>query len=183
MTPMRSFLTLFGVIDLLLIVSISLTLGWNALLNTQVGAFSALLIAIGSYWGYRNMIDRKAKQLEEAIIHDPDELDKIDDPYELFEEEHEEVASSGEEKNHEKSAKELYSDEKARLKQTSSVKALSKSFGAVIAPFRLISYLLLILGFVGLNETGRLELLPYLLGISVMPLSVTIAAFKARKVD
>lgn len=149
----------------------------TALLNSQVAALSAALVAAGSFMGYRHAVKEQVENLEGGVADEQDLLDKIDDTYELFEEEEEinEAELSSEE------IKTIFNDEKAKVKQKSSVKNVVRSYKGIFSPFRLFAYGFLVFGFFWLEGNANLLIFPYLLGLSLLPATAVVSALTERR--
>lgn len=174
---MTSFFKRFLLLDLLLGVYFLIQGDTTALLNTQVAALSAALVAAGSFMGYRHAIKEQVENLEGGVADEQDLLDKIDDTYELFEEEEEinEAELSSEE------IKTIFNEEKAKVKQKSSVKNVVRSYKGIFSPFRLFAYGFLVFGFFWLEGNANLLILPYLLGLSLLPATAVLSALTERR--
>ena len=124
------------------------------LISSQVGFISSLLVTLSSYYGYKKMVEKKI-EIGDIPEEEEDELDKIDDKYELYQKE-----------QNIKKIIEIEKQNNSGLKK--SAKNLSKSFFASISPFRLGAYLFLIFAFLYLNAHGLLNIFGYLVGISIV---------------
>ncbi len=161
----RKYLFLFLGADTLLLVG-GLFKGSSFLISSQVGFISSLLVTLSSYRSYKNMIKQKLK-VGDIPKEDRDELDKIDDRFELYDENEEQ-----------KDFKEVLNEEKKKLKGVkSSVKNLKRSFFAFISPLRLFSYIFLILSFLYLNKHQLLDIFGFVLGVSVISFVLVVAGF------
>jgi hypothetical protein len=85
-----------------------------------------------------------------------DSIDMMDDPYDLYEEERESEITD---------IKEMIKEEKARQK-SNVIENTTKNASAMVSIYRLIPYAFLILGFVGLENSHALKIIPYLLGLA-----------------
>ncbi len=159
MTKIRRELFVYIGLDILLIV-FSLYKGINFLLNSQVAFLSALFVILMSFLSYMKNINKQIKFLGD-LVDNRDFIDELDDPYELYEEEEGEKKKSS----------------KAKI----SMKNLSKSKGAVFSVFRIIGYMALITGFMILVKLHIFLILPYILGISVIPIGTIIAGLNYKK--
>ncbi len=130
----------------------------NFLISSQVGFISSVLVIISSFYGYKKMIEQKIEQ-GDIPVEIEDELDKIDDKYELYQKE----------ENIQKII-ELERQNNKGLKK--SLQNLQKNFFGAISPFRLLSYLFLILSFLYLNAHHLLNIFGYILGISIVSIVV-----------
>lgn len=117
-----------------------------------------MFILQGSMYSYSKLVK---KRVESKAYEDVDALNKIDDPYDLYDDEEEIV----EDENFD--LKEYIKEEKKRLKNRSAIKSTLSTSPALVSIFRIVPYLVLILGFIGLKNNQLLELVPYLSGLGV----------------
>jgi len=153
MTKIRRELFVYIGLDILLI-AFSLYKGMNFLLNSQVAFLSALFVILMSFLSYIKNINKQIELLGD-LVDNRDFIDELDDPYELYEEEEGRAKKSS----------------KAKI----SMKNLSKSKGAAFSIFRIIGYIVLIAGFMMLVKLHMFLILPYILGISIIPAGTIIA--------
>lgn len=129
-----------------------------------VAMLSSMLIVTGSLYSYRNMIQSRVENSE--IDDFKDVIDEMDDPYDLYEEERESEITD---------IKQVIKEEKARQK-SNIIENTTKNASAMVSLYRLLPYAFLILGFIGLENSRSLEILPYLVGLAVgMPMGYLIA--------
>lgn len=133
------------------------------MISFLVAMISSMLIITGSLYSYRNMIQSRIGDVDFEDIKDS--IDMLDDPYDLYEEEREnEVAD----------IKQMIKEEKARQK-SNIIQNTTKNASAMVSVYRLIPYAFLILGFIALNNSHELSILPYLVGLAVgIPLGYLI---------
>ena len=133
------------------------------MISFLVAMISSMLIITGSLYSYRNMIQSRVGDVDFEDIKDS--IDMLDDPYDLYEEEREnEVAD----------IKQMIKEEKARQK-SNIIQNTTKNASAMVSVYRLIPYAFLILGFIALNNSHELSILPYLVGLAVgIPLGYLI---------
>jgi len=164
----RKYLLYFASADSFLIAG-GVLKGSNFLISSQLGFISSLLVTLSSYYGYKKMVEQKIA-IGDIPKEERDELDKIDDRFELYDDSEEE----------QKDFKEVIKEEKKKLKGfKSSALNLKKSFFAVISPYRLFSYLFLILSFLYLNKHHMLDIFGFVLGISVVSfVALLVGLFK-----
>lgn len=170
---MSSFFRIFLAIDSLFVVYFIFMDDYLSLLNSQIGALSAMAVAMGSYVGYRSSVKKQVHKFEGMIADERDMLDKIDDTYDLFDEEeinYEEISSE--------EAKNIFKEEKEKLKKKSTIKNLALSFKSIFSPLRVAGYILLVIGFFWLEGNSNLKIVPYFLGLSILPISSIVTAFK-----
>lgn len=120
----------------------------------MVAMLSSLLIVTGSLYSYRNMIQSRIGDV--ALDDSKDAIDMMDDPYDLYEEEREEEISD---------IKQMIKEEKARQK-SNVIQNTTKNVSAMVSLYRLVPYAFLILGFIALENTHSLTILPYLAGLA-----------------
>jgi hypothetical protein len=149
----------------------SLSVGSNWLINSQIAFISSFIVTIASFFSYRALIKRRLEQ-GDIGIDDKDIISEIEDPYDLYDE--------GETKS-DKDLKEIIKEERDRLKGVKSgAKNVAKSISGIFSPYRLLSYLILVVGFLYLVNSKSFLLLPYLLGLSVVPIGSLISIFFKR---
>ena len=139
------------------------------LLNAQIGAISALIVLTASFMGYKKMILKKAELFEDEAFEIIEE--ELDDPHGLWEEDDKTVDN----------AAQLYKEEKQRAKKAPILKNTISGFAALLAPFRIMGYIVLVYGFFWLTDNHYFDAISYLLGLVVMPLSVTIFMFLQKR--
>jgi hypothetical protein len=144
-----ALLALQGITFLLLLLSKSIFASFETAL------ISGALITSGSLYAYRNMIRTRASVAD--IEDNKDIIDTMDDPYDLYDEERENEVTN---------IKAMIKEEKARQKQH-IVENTLKNSSALVSVYRLIPYIFLILGFIGLNNNHAMQLLPYLVGLGI----------------
>jgi len=119
-----------------------------------IAMISSMLIVTGSLYSYRNMIQSRVGDVNVDDVKDS--IDMMDDPYDLYEEERESEITD---------IKEMIKEEKARQK-SNVIENTTKNASAMVSIYRLIPYAFLILGFVGLENSHALKIIPYLLGLA-----------------
>jgi hypothetical protein len=135
------------------------------LYTSQIGFFSSALIIGASMVSYRRMVERGVNLNDGIALDDNrDELDKLDDPHDLY---------SKEEDNTEKDLVEVVKEERENLKSKKrSFKEVLKDSRASFSWFRLVAYGVLVLGFFYLNRHSYLHIPSYLISLSLPPLVV-----------
>jgi hypothetical protein len=141
-----------------LLVIISSSISYSFFLNAQVAFLSSFIILLGSMYSYKKLVMHRIEN-EMFVDDERDELDKIDDKHELFDELVVEEHSVLEIKN-------ALNEEKKQLK-SNNFKNVKASSGATVSLFRIVPYLFLVVGFIGLQNNHLLQLLPYLLFLSL----------------
>ncbi len=153
------------------LIMIALWQGGHWLINSQLSFASSLLVTLASYYAYKKVIEKRLA-LDSERYDDRDEVDKLDDPFDLY---REEIADE------EKDLAEVVKEERAKvtsLKQTAN--NLSKSVAGAFSPFRLASYLFLFLAFLYLVNNHLFDIWAYVSGLFVVPLSALLFAIMIR---
>jgi len=169
---MKSAIIALVVVDLF-IISLTFLFGeeyW--LVNTQMGFIPSALVMLGSMLSYQSMVQGR---LNVGAIPDDerDTLDKLEDPYELYDEELKQDDS-------EKTLVEVVKEERQNLKKSRrSVWQTTKDSKASFSFYRLGSYLILIFGFFYLNNNQLLEIPIYLVSLAIP--SIVIVSVLMRK--
>lgn len=125
-----------------------------AFANTEVAFISAFLVILGSSFAYRKMVNKQVSN--ETYENKRDLLDQIEDPYELYDDK-----STDEVKEDALDFKQIVKEEKAKIK-TFNLKNAKRGAKGSISSFRLIPYVLLVLGFIALKNNNILDLWFYL---------------------
>ncbi len=141
-------------------------------LNFQIAFLSSVLILLGSTYSYKRLVDSRVAS--EDRPDDTDLVDKLDDPFDLYSEEISSEPMDAEDLD----LKTVVQEEKKRLKENKqTLKNTAKSTPALVSIFRVVPYLFLVLGFIGLNNNGLLSLVPFLVGLGV---GVVVGLFMGR---
>ncbi len=138
-------------------------------INTQIAFFSSLLITIGSYFSLKKSINTRVATYEANEGNDRDEIDKIEDRFDLYDDEKEET----------KSDEEVLKEEKAKLRKD-MFKNLKYS-GSFFSIYRIIGYVVLVLGFLFLTKNHYFEVYPYIFGLLVVPITSMFSIFFIKK--
>jgi hypothetical protein len=153
----------------LLLLLITLAFGERATVaSSQVGYWSAALVVLASFGSYRRMVRRR---LEAGMVPesgaDRDVIDKMEDPFALYDEKTESSPEIS-------SAKETIREEKARLKKRRrSPLAVARDSVPAFSPGRLGAYGVLVLGFFFLRNQGLLQVGAYL-GSLALPIVLAV---------
>lgn len=171
-----SFAKVFFIVNLCLIVYSLAAHNTVWLLNTQVAFVGSLLVTLASFLSYRKNVNNRLANYEtpDNVLssQDRDKVDEIDDPFDLYTE-YEEIPE--EELTPEK-IKEIIKDEKSKVKKN-SFKNTIFSAGGFVSIYRVLGYGSLVFGFFALNNNKLFLAVPFLVGLSVVPLSVLGAKF------
>jgi hypothetical protein len=139
--------------------------GYVWFMNAQVAFFSSSLVMLASMFSYSKFV-QKGVEAGVGSGDNRDTLDKLEDPYDLYDEtepnEHEEP-----------DLKEVVAQERANLKKSRrSMLETAKDVKSSFSFYRLSAYALLVLGFFYLNSNNILTLIPYLISLSLPPLVI-----------
>lgn len=163
---MKKFFIILIFLDLILILYLFLNREYLKLLNTQIALIASIFVTGGSFLGYRKLILKRAKNYEN--IDDRDLLEKIEDPYGLYEEN----------SNQNLSAKELFQEEKQKIKGfKKGVFNFISTSSAFLSIYRVFGYLFLIISVLFLIDKKIFYPIHYFLGLSLVPLSAMIFMF------
>ena len=144
---------IFFVLDALLIAFLFFK-GFYWIVNSQIAFLSALSVVLLSFLASIRKIDKQVTLLNESIDVAKDYIDELEDPYDLYDE-------------NEKDKK------KNKLKM--SMKNLSQTGGSALSFLRILGYIFLIAGFFALIKTKMFLVLPYILGISIVPVGTILS--------
>ena len=132
-----------------------------------------IFITIGSYLSYKKNIEKRLSSMDINEIskkEDRDKIDEIDDPFDLYSE----YEQSEQKDLTPQEIKEIIQEEKSKL-QKNSFKNTIFSASGFLSIYRFLGYGSLILGFFALNNNKVFMAIPFILGISVVPLSVLLS--------
>ncbi len=156
---MRGFFKVAFVVDVVVVGLSFFTEAPYFLLNTQVAFISSLLVVLGSFWGYKRMVQKRAKKFSGRDV-----IEVLEDRYELYEESN-------------KSAKEIFEEERAKIKVSrANIKNFIKSAPGFFSPWRLLGYLFLVVAVLVLIRKGYFEAGSFLIGLAIVPLSALLYA-------
>ena len=166
-------LKVFFIIDFGVVVFCLLSQNTTWLLNTQVAFFSSLIVTVASYMGYKHNIQKRV-QTQVNDDDNYDELDKMDDTYDLYSPEVEQIVVN------ENPTKEEIKEAMKPIKQNHFANFKS-SFTGMASFYRLFGYVGLIVGFFYLNNNGFLHIYSYIIGFLIVPISALFTGFALRK--
>lgn len=184
----KRLLAVYGGFEILLLLA-SIFMGKAWFFSSQVGFFASLLILFASFRSYKNRVLSKVDEAK-LTLSDDDEIygDVSDEEFRAkFEAKSREFrAGNGQNlqnldenlslQDENLSAKELLKREKALAKKNIKFENLQTAF----VPFRLISYVFLVVGFLALKTNSLLDLSAFLLALGVMPLGALIYGVMIR---
>ncbi len=145
------------------------------LYTTQIGFFSSALVIAASMVSYRRMIQKRLEHYTPPLEEERDELEKIDDPHDLYDDETDPEKSKKTEAVSKEEFVKVVKEEKAKQKaQRRSISEVIKDSRASLSFYRVGAYILLVLGFFYLNRHHYLHIPSYLFSLSVPPVIVVI---------
>jgi Ca2+/Na+ antiporter len=137
--------------------------------SVLMGYVSAAFVLLASMRSYKKVVEKGIEN--ETHFDDRDVIDKVEDPYMLFDED------EPKEEKREEDLLEVVKEERARLKgKGRSFVEVLKDSKASLAPYRLLSYALMIVGFVFLQRNELLTIIPYLMALT-LPIVIVVATF------
>ena len=144
------------------------------LINSQVAFISSSLVMLGSMQSYKNMVKQRLVEATSlSSQYERDTIDKLDDPYELFDDE------SKKENKEEKTLAEVVKEERANLKRNRrSIIQTTKDAKASLSFYRLGAYAILVFGFFYLNNNHFLKLIPYLIFLTLPTTLIVVILMK-----
>jgi len=169
---MRNAIVVLIIVDFIIVIMSYLFGDDHWLINTQMAFIPASLVMFGSMLSYKSMVQSR---LNVGAIPDDDRdtLDKVEDPYELYDETVDEVSKD-------KTLVEVVKEERANLKKSRrSIWQTTKDSKASFSFYRLGAYILLIMGFFYLNNNNILDIPIYLLSLSIP--SIVMVVMLIRK--
>lgn len=164
MTTIKKFALIFLVVDVAIILVGLFFGGDNFIVNSQVAVFCSMFIVLGTFLGYYKNIKARSQTLSEQI-NERDAIDKIDDPYDLYDED---FKINEQEDFTPEEIKDLINAEKSRSKG-SSVKNTLSTISGFASIYRIAGYALLVIGFFFLRNNEILNIYGFLVGVSIVP--------------
>ncbi len=160
----RKLLIVLLSVDLLLLPLSWIWKGVPGIYSSQIAFWTSLAVVLASFGSYRRMV---AQRIEAGMVasEERDPLEKIEDPYELYDEEETEPSEN---------FREMVKEEKRRMKaQRRSPMKVARDAVPAFSLWRLGAYGLLVLGFFYLQGRGVLSLPVYLLSLA-LPIVLTV---------
>ena len=142
----------------------------SALYSFIVAYSTSAIVILASFKNYKNMVDKSVVNASGEEFDDRDTIDKIEDPYNLYEESENDDLQENKE---DKSFKDIIKEEKQRLKEQKrplkhSIADSARAFNYI----RLIAYGILVTGFFVLLKSKNLNMAFYLATL-IVPVSYT----------
>lgn len=145
------FLSILFIVGGLLYINSS-----KAIFYTFVVAFSSsAIVVLASFKNYKNMVDSRVETSSGEEFDDRDTIDKLEDPYNLYDE----IEEIDENQN----IKDIIKAQKAELKKNKRpVGQFLKDSARAFNYIRLIAYAILVIGFFALLKSNNLNIFTYL---------------------
>lgn len=137
-------------------ILVLLMFSFKTYINFEIAFLSAAAIMMGSMYSYSRLVNNRINSGETPLSQDA--VDTIEDPFDLY--------SEQEPYDDNMELKDVIKEEKKRIKNQPVKNAVVGS-GALVSMYRLVPYLFLVIGFIGLNNNQLLSLFPYLSGLGV----------------
>ncbi|MDP3120108.1 MAG: hypothetical protein Q8N01_06815 [Sulfuricurvum sp.] len=138
----------------------------SVFVSFETAMLSSTMITIGSLYAYRNMILSKVGEADPEDHKDT--IDRMDDPYDLYEDERDiEIAD----------VKEMIKAQK-KLQKQATMENTVKNISAMVSVYRLVPYAFFALGFIVLQNNHMMQLPAYLVGLAY---GIVIGYLLARK--
>ena len=169
----RKSIKIFAIIDIGVIVFCLIVGQTDWLINTQIAFFSSLMVTVGSYLGYQKNVSTR---VEDHINDDDtyDEVDKMDDKYDLYSPEAPVVEIN------ENPTKEEIKEAMKPIKQNHFANFKS-GFTGMASLYRIFGYIGLVIGFFYLNNNGYLHIYSYILGFLIVPIASLVISISLKK--
>lgn len=170
---MRNAINALLIVDIGIIIFCYLAGERAWLINTQIGFVTSSLVMFGSILSYKSMVDTRLKA--GAIPDDDrDTLDKLEDPYDLYDDE--KIKD-----DEEKTLEEVVKEERENLKKNRrTLLQTTKDSKAAFSFYRLGSYMLLIFGFFYLNNNKILDIPSYLFSLFLPSVIIVIMLMRKK---
>jgi hypothetical protein len=151
MINFKRIVSIFLALDLS-IVLLSLYMGFDWFVNTQVGFIGSFIVTVFSLFGYKKMVENKISLIDENFA-ERDAIDKIEDPYELYDEEE---------------SKQNVSKLRENIKH---VKGSARGFFSI---YRIVGYVAFFILFSILARSGHFAFFPFIIGVSITPFATLL---------
>ncbi|WP_331773941.1 hypothetical protein [Sulfurospirillum sp. 1612] len=162
MMTIRKLSFLYVIVDVILI-AVSLFAGGWWLINTQLAFIGSMLITFASFFSYKIMIEKKidAKDYGE----DNDAYDKLEDPYNLFEEDEQKMPIQEAQ------------DAKKPTKLRTMISGLVSGISGALSLYRALAYGVLFIMILFLIRHDIFAAVPFFIGLSVVPVVSLLSGF------
>ena len=155
------------VIDVVVLLIAIIFFDIKIVYSTQIGFISSSLVMIGSMISYSRMVNTSVAQNITMMDDSRDVIDKLEDPYDLYDDEV--LEEEG------KDFAEIVKEEKQKLKENKrTLSQTIKDSKAAFSLYRLGAYVALALGFLYLNRHDLLQIPSYILALSLPPMVIVI---------
>lgn len=171
----KNIIFIFIVLNILFSLLAVSFFSFNTLINLQVAFWSSFFIILGSSFGYLRNIKKRAKSYTPLTVEDRDSVDIIEDRFDLYSEINEKEDLSKDE------IADIIKEEKSKIKTKDSIKNTFSSIGAAGSLYRIVGYVLLVIGFFYLRNNQFLEPITYLIGFLIVPLMALITNYQLKQ--
>lgn len=173
---MSRFYYSFFVVNLLAFVILFVWGDYKMLLNVELAAMGTLITTLGTYRGYKKHVEKRSKDIapEDADRDDPDVIDKIEDPYGLYDDDDEIDTRDPEEID----VKEYVKETKKTLKKNRDWGEILRSSKGAVSIFRVVGYCVILYSFFYLVDKNIFHPFGFLIGIGLVPFTALVSAKK-----
>jgi len=169
----KKIIFIYIVLNILFSCIAFLFFSFNSFINLQVAFWSSFFIIIGSSFGYFRNFNKRVKTYI-PLNDERDSIDTIEDRFDLYGEINEKEDLTKEE------ISQIIQEEKSKIKTKDTLKNAFTSAGAAGSIYRIIGYVLLVIGFFYLRNNGYLEPITYLLGFLIVPIMALITNYQLK---
>jgi len=170
---MRKYIFLLSFV--LISLSLYLIFNFNIFLSFLVGLTTTSFVLFATFKSYKNFVTNAVENKLDTAFLDKDEIDKIEDPFDLYDDEEQKQEPTKE------NLKEVIKEEKKKFSVLKNGKYLFKTLPAQFSALRVLSYVFLVFGFIFLQENSYLSIFAYLIGITAGIIIVSIFNFMKQK--
>jgi ABC-type transport system involved in cytochrome bd biosynthesis fused ATPase/permease subunit len=167
-------LKIIFIVDFFIIILLAIFSTKLAVINTQFAFVSSLLVTIASFHSFKNQVKKRASEYESK--YDRDEIDKIEDRFDLYSEDE----INEEPIEDEKEVQRIIKEEKQKAK-ANTVKNTVQGLPSYLSLYRVMGYVVLLVGFFYLLKHELFDAVWYLVGFLIVPLTSVSSTFAIRK--
>ncbi len=162
MRSIKKIVIYFLIADLFLIVLSLIVDGKIWLINSQVAFLSSLLITLASFKSYEKLVKNRVELAKDNLHDVQDEIDKIDDPHDLY--------------SKDVDFKEVIKEERKKITNLKTAyENFKNSSKGAFSLLRLGAYGFLFVSFLYLVRHELFSIAPYMIGLFVVPLVATFS--------
>lgn len=171
----KKYIRVFLIADVILSILAFSYGGFSWLINSQFAFVSSLLITLATFVSYKKSVLNRVESFDDTDMQNEnarDKLDEIDDAHDLYSPD----IKEGSQELSKEEIKTVLKEEKAKVKKN-SLKNTIATAGSFMSIYRIGGYFLLAVGLLYLSNNKIFEIIPYLIGLFVVPLSMLLSKF------